>query len=55
MLWIIGIIVLIAIASTTKQSRDEATRRLARWNPLFIALTIFGLALIFYPWPPVNR
>jgi hypothetical protein len=55
MLWIVGIVVIIAIASTTARSRSEAARRLARWNPLFIALIIAGLALIFYPWPPAGR
>lgn len=43
---------LISAMSTTKESRAEASRKLARWNPLFIALLLFGLAIIFWPWYP---
>jgi len=51
-LWIAGTLAAIAVASTTAEQREEARRRLARWNPLFIALIIIMLAFILWPWPP---
>jgi uncharacterized membrane protein YfcA len=49
---IIFIVVMVCIASmmmTTRESRSEASRKLARWNPLFISLTIGMLAFVFWP------
>jgi len=48
-LWIAGTLAAMAVASTTPESRAEASRRLARWNPLFIGLTILMLAFVFWP------
>jgi hypothetical protein len=54
MLWIIGAIVLMsivsALATTTPAQRAESRARLARWNPLFIAITILCLGIMFWPW-----
>lgn len=44
--WVAGTLAAIAVASSTKEGRDEASARLARWNPLFIALDIIGFALL---------
>ena len=49
-LWVAGTLAAIAVASTTAEEREEARRRLARWNPLFIAIIILGLVLIWWPW-----
>jgi len=47
---VIGVMVVIAsVAMTTKESRSEARRKFARWNPLFIAVLIAELAFIFWP------
>jgi hypothetical protein len=43
------------VASSTPAGRAAASAKLARWNPLFIAILIAGLAVIFYPWPPVQN
>jgi hypothetical protein len=48
-LWIAGTLAAIAFASTTAEDRAEARRRLARWNPLFLALIVIMLAFIFWP------
>jgi hypothetical protein len=48
-LFIAGTLAAIAVASSTPEGREEARRRLARWNPLFIALTVAMLACIFWP------
>jgi hypothetical protein len=48
-LWIAGTIAALSVASTTAEQRAEARKRLARWNPLFIAMIIAGLAWIFWP------
>lgn len=48
-LWIAATIAAISVASTTAEDRAEASRRLARWNPLFIALIVIMLAFIFWP------
>jgi len=45
-LWIAGAIAALSVASTTAEQRAEARRRLARWNPLFIALIIAMLAFV---------
>jgi len=44
--WIAGTIAALAVASTNAEQRAEARRRLARWNPLFIALIIAMLAFV---------
>lgn len=49
-LWIAGTLAALAVASTTAEQRAEARRRLARWNPLFIALIVAMLAFVFWPW-----
>ena len=49
-LWIAGTIAALAVASTNAEQRAEARRRLARWKPLFIALTIGMLVLAFWPY-----
>jgi len=51
-LWTAAAIAAIAAASSTREQREEARRRLARWNPLFIAMILGGLAFIFWPWSP---
>lgn len=43
--------VLCSYLTTTPQQRTEQRARFARWNPLFIAIIIIGLGIIFYPWP----
>jgi hypothetical protein len=48
--WIAAAIAAAAVASTTSEGREEARRRLARWNPLFIALSLVMIgAVIFWP------
>ena len=46
--------VLCSYLTTTPQQRALQRAKFARWNPLFIAITIIGLGLILYPWPPVS-
>jgi hypothetical protein len=41
---------IIGIFSSTRAGRDEARKRLARWNPLFYGLTIAIWAVLLYPW-----
>ncbi|MFP5330027.1 MAG: hypothetical protein ACLGHC_07835 [Alphaproteobacteria bacterium] len=48
--WIAGTIAALAVASANAEQRAEARRRLARWNPLFIALIIAMLAFVFWPY-----
>jgi cadmium resistance protein CadD (predicted permease) len=55
MLWVVGAIVVLSLLSTTPASRAEARAKLARWNPLFIAILLIELGLIFYPWPPMQN
>jgi hypothetical protein len=45
--WVAGTLAAIAVASSTKAGRDEASARIARWNPLWIAIDIVGLFIIF--------
>ena len=57
MLWIIGFVVTLSIAShlatTTREQRAAAQARFnRRWNPVFITLIILMLAFILWPWPP---
>jgi hypothetical protein len=47
--WIAGTLAAIAVASSTPEGREEARKRLARWNPLFLALTVAMLAYVFWP------
>ena len=47
---ILVMVVIVSVAMTTKRDRDEASRKLARWNPLFIAMIVGALALILWPW-----
>ena len=52
MMWAIGgLFIIVSLLSTTPQGRAQARERLARWNPLFFAIIIAGLAIIFWPWP----
>jgi len=46
-LFIAGSLAAIAIASMTPAQRQEARERAARWNPLWIAIDIVGLFMIF--------
>ena len=48
--WIAGSLVALAVASTTAEQRAEAKTRLARWNPLFLAITIACMAFMLWPW-----
>jgi hypothetical protein len=41
---------LVSVLTTTKESRAAASAKLAKWNPLFIAIIIAELAFIFWPW-----
>ena len=45
----VAMIVIVSVAMTTKESRAEARRKFARWNPLFIAVLVAELAFIFWP------
>ena len=47
----LGVLGLISVLTTTKEGRAEASRKLARWNPLFILLIILQIGLILWPWP----
>ena len=53
MLLIIGVVAVISVASyfatTTPEQRAESRRRFARWNPLWIAILIIELGVIFWP------
>ena len=51
LLFVLGFV---SCLSTTKGQREEARRNLARWNPLWAAFIILGLAIILYPWPPYH-
>ena len=44
--WVAGTLAAIAVASSTREGREEARQRLARWNPLFIAIDIVGLGIL---------
>jgi len=44
-----ALVCIVSMMMTTRESRAEARRKLARWNPLFIALIIVQLAFIFWP------
>ena len=48
----LGVLALISVMTTTKESRDEASARLARWNPLFILIILVGVGIMLWPWPP---
>jgi cytochrome bd-type quinol oxidase subunit 2 len=39
---------LVSCMMTTKEQRQEARRRFARWNPVFIGLIIIQLAFILF-------
>lgn len=52
---LIGVLGLISCAMTTKEQRAESRRKLARWNPLFIAIIIVELVIVLYPWPPYKH
>jgi NADH:ubiquinone oxidoreductase subunit 6 (subunit J) len=53
---VIGVmVVIVSVAMTTRESRAEARRKFARWNPLFIAILIAELAVIFWPWGSSGR
>ena len=43
------LVVIVSVAMTTKQDRDEASRKLARWNPLFFAFIVAAWAYILWP------
>jgi hypothetical protein len=38
----LALLVIVSLLSTTKESRAEARRKFARWNPLFIAVSCFN-------------
>ena len=44
--WVAGSLALVSVATSTREGREEARVRLARWNPLFIALDIIGFAML---------
>jgi hypothetical protein len=48
----LAVCVLSSYLTTTSQQRAESRARLARWNPLFIAIIIAQLAFILWPRPP---
>ena len=55
MLWIIGFVVALSVASyfatTTREQRAAAQARFdRRWNPVFLTLIIAMLAFILWPW-----
>jgi drug/metabolite transporter superfamily protein YnfA len=43
---LIAMLGLVSCMLTTKQQRQEARRKFARWNPVFIALIIIQLAFV---------
>jgi hypothetical protein len=45
----LGVVAALSVLSTTREQREEASRRLRRYNPLFafIAIALWAL-LIFY-------
>jgi hypothetical protein len=59
MLAIIAIVGLISVvsyfATTTPEQRAASRRRFARWNPLWIAILIIELGIIFWPWSPPSH
>lgn len=47
-MWLmLGALLLISLASTTRESRAQGRRDVAKWNPLFIAVGIVALAVLF--------
>ena len=44
--WVAGSLALVSVATSTREGREEARVRLARWNPLCIALDIIGFAML---------
>lgn len=46
-MWLmLGALLLISLASTTRESRAQGRRDVAKWNPLFIAVAVIGIAII---------
>ena len=43
----LGALLLICLVSTTKESREQSRRDVAKWNPLFITVAIVALAVLF--------
>ena len=51
----VAVCVLSSYLTTTPEQRAESRARVARWNPLFIAIIVLELGIILYPWPSVSR
>ena len=46
-MWLIlGALLLISLASTTRESREQGWRDVAKWNPVFIAVGIVALDVL---------
>jgi hypothetical protein len=51
---LMGMTAIVSLMMTTKETRLAARKRLARHNPVFIAIILVELAIVLWPWPPFN-